>query len=103
MYAVITTGGKQYKVQPGQTIQIEKLEMAEGAKVEFTNVLMVKNGDQTQIGTPYLSKSKVVGAVVKHAKGEKVLSIKFKRRKHHKKTVGHRQWYTFVKIEEIAA
>lgn len=103
MYAVIVSGGKQYRVKEGQTIQLEKLEVETGASVEFDKVLMVSEGDSTQVGTPYLKGHIVKANVVGHGRGDKIRIIKMKRRKHHMKRMGHRQWYTEVKITAIQA
>ncbi len=102
MYAVIQTGGKQYRVSPGQTLKVEKIDAEEGATVELDKVLMVADGDDVKVGTPYLDGS--VTAVVKaHGKGKKVTIVKFKRRKHHLKRRGHRQLYTELEITGIQA
>ncbi len=100
MYAVIVSGGKQYRVVEGQTIQVEKIEAGEGSTVEFDKVLMVGPGDKAKIGAPYLS-GMVKGSIVRHGRGEKIRIIKMKRRKHHMKRMGHRQWFTEVKITAI--
>lgn len=102
MYAVITSGGKQYRVQEGQTLKLEKLTAEVGSKVDFNEVLMLVNGDEIQIGKPFIKGTKVVASVVEHGRGKKIHIIKFKRRKHHMKRMGHRQDYTEVKIEKIA-
>lgn len=103
MYAVIKTGGKQYKVSEGQTIKVETLAGEPGAAVEFNEVLMVVEGESVQIGAPFLAKAAVAGEVVSHGRGKKVKIIKFKRRKHQLKRMGHRQNYTEVKITGIKA
>lgn len=102
MYAVITSGGKQYRVREGQTLKLEKLTAEVGSKVDFNEVLMLVNGDDIQIGKPFIKNTKVVASVVEHGRGKKIHIIKFKRRKHHMKRMGHRQDYTEVKIEKIA-
>jgi len=101
MYAVIVSGGKQYKVAPNDVIEIEKLEVEAGAKVEFDNVLMFAEGESIQIGTPSLSNIKVKGELVEHGRGDKVSIIKFRRRKHFMKRAGHRQHFSAVKITAI--
>ena len=103
MYAVILTGGKQYRVIEGQTIKLEKLVADEGAEFNFEQVLMIANGDDIQVGKPYLTGSKVVASIVGHGRRDKIRIVKFRRRKHHKKSMGHRQYYTEVKITQILA
>lgn len=103
MYAVIESGGKQHRVREGDTLKLEKLEVETGGKVKFDNVLLVGEGDKVKIGAPYVKGSVVSGEVVSHGRGEKVKIIKFRRRKHHMKQMGHRQWYTEVKITGIKA
>jgi len=103
MYAVIVSGGKQYRVQEGQTLKLEKLTAEQGANVEFDRVLLVGNGDDIKVGAPVVEGAKVTAEVVEHGRGKKVQILKFKRRKHHMKRQGHRQWYTEVKITGINA
>ena len=103
MYAVIQTGGKQYRVSEGDTLKVEKLGADEGASVELDKVLMVANGDDIKVGTPYVDGGKVTATVKSHGRGKKVNIIKFKRRKHHLKRQGHRQWYTELEITGISA
>lgn len=103
MYAVIVTGGKQYRVAPGETLKIEKLEVAEGAAVEFDRVLMVADGDAVKLGTPYVAGGKVSATVKSHGRHKKIHIIKFRRRKHHMKHQGHRQYYTEVQITGVSA
>ena len=103
MYAIIKTGGKQYKVAPGETLQIEKIPAQEGTEVEFNDVLMVAEGEQIAIGSPLVSGGKVTATVQKQGRGKKIMIIKFKRRKHYRKQMGHRQYYTEVKITGIMA
>jgi large subunit ribosomal protein L21 len=103
MYAVITTGGKQYRVQEGAVVRVEKLEVAEGASVEFNQVLLVGAGSDVTVGVPYVSSAKVVGTVAAHGRGDKVRIVKFRRRKHYKREKTHRQPYTDVKITQIVA
>jgi len=102
MYAVIVTGGKQYRVQEGQTLKIEKLAVEAGSNVEFDRVLLVGNGDDIKVGAPVVEGAKVAAEVVTHGRGKKVQILKFKRRKHHMKRQGHRQWFTEVKITGIS-
>ncbi|MEY4210784.1 MAG: ribosomal protein [Pseudomonadota bacterium] len=103
MYAVIQTGGKQYRVAEGTTLKIEKLELGAGDSVEFDKVLMVQAGDSTKVGTPYVAGSKVTATVISQGRHAKVRIIKFRRRKHHMKKQGHRQYYTEVQITGISA
>lgn len=102
MYAVIQTGGKQYRVSEGLKLKVEKLDAAEGDSIELDKVLMVANGDDVKIGTPYVDGGKVTATVTSHGRGKKVKIIKFKRRKHHLKRQGHRQSYTELEITNIA-
>lgn len=103
MYAVILTGGKQYRVASGQTLMIEKIEQPEGGDIVFDKVLMVANGDDVKVGEPYLAKATVTAKVEAQTRGKKVEIIKFKRRKHHMKRMGHRQYLTKVTIGDIKA
>ncbi|MBF7730227.1 50S ribosomal protein L21 [Pseudomonas sp. N040] len=103
MYAVIVTGGKQYKVAEGEFLKIEKLEIATGESVTFDRVLLIGNGDDVQIGAPVVNGAKVVAEVVAQGRHDKIRIIKFRRRKHHMKRQGHRQWYTEIKITGIQA
>jgi large subunit ribosomal protein L21 len=103
MYAVIKTGGKQYKVEVGATLKVEKLIGAEGTKVVIDKVLMIADGDKTTIGAPIIAGAKVNATVVSHGRADKVMIFKFRRRKHYRKTQGHRQSFTEIKIDAIAA
>ena len=103
MFAVIKSGGNQHRVQKGETLKLEKLEIATGAKGDFGEALMVGEGKDVKIGNPRVKGSKVTGEVVSHGKGDKVTVVKFRRRKHSRSTQGHRQWYTEVKITGIRA
>jgi len=103
MYAVIATGGKQYRVAQGDVLRIEKLDAEAGAAVEFDNVLMVGSGEDVKVGTPTLEGGKVTATIKSHGRGEKIMIIKFRRRKHHRKQMGHRQDYTEVEITGISA
>ena len=102
MYAVIKTGGKQYRVTEGETLKVEKLDVEEGAAVEFDQVLMIADGDQVQVGAPYVEGARVTATVQSQGRGPKVLIVKFRRRKHYRKTQGHRQSYTELKISGIS-
>ena len=102
MYAVIKTGGKQYRVAQGETLRVEKLEVEQGETVEFDQVLMVGEGDNVQVGTPLVSGGKVTATVKAHGQAAKVKVVKFKRRKNYLRQHGHRQQYTDVVITNIA-
>lgn len=103
MYAVIKTGGKQYRVEEGDTLKIEKLEVGTGESVDFDEVLLVADGDKITVGQPLVSGARVTAEVVEQGRHDKVRIIKFRRRKHHRKQQGHRQWFTAVKITGIKA
>lgn len=103
MYAVIKSGGKQYRVQEGQTLKLEKLEVATGDSLAFDQVLLVADGDDVKVGAPLVDSAKVSAEVVSHGRGEKIRIIKFRRRKHSMRRQGHRQWFTEVKITGISA
>lgn len=103
MYAVIQTGGKQYRVAEGDTLKIEKILADEGATVELDKVLMVADGDTVRVGQPYLEGGKVTATVKSHGRAKKVKIVKFRRRKHHMKHQGHRQWFTELTITGISA
>ncbi|WP_028303705.1 50S ribosomal protein L21 [Oceanospirillum maris] len=101
MYAVIKTGGKQYRVKEGEVLKIEKLELETGSAVDFDQVLLIANGEDVKVGAPVVEGAKVSAEVVSHGRGDKVTIIKFRRRKHSMKRQGHRQWFTEVKITGI--
>ena len=101
MYAVIESGGKQHRVEEGEVLRLEKIEVSTGESVDFDKVLMVVDGDSINIGAPVVEGAKVTAEVLSHGRGEKVRIIKFRRRKHSMKRQGHRQWYTEVKITGI--
>jgi large subunit ribosomal protein L21 len=101
MYAVFVSGGKQHRVVEGETLKLEKIEVATGETIDFDKVLLVANGDDIKIGAPVVEGAKVTAEVVSHGRGEKVKIIKFRRRKHSMTRQGHRQWYTEVKITGI--
>lgn len=101
MYAVIETGGKQYRVQEGDVITIEKLNAQAGETVIFDKVLLMSDGKEVKVGTPYLETA-VTGTVVENGKGKKVIIFKYKSKKDYRKKQGHRQPYTAVKIESLA-
>ena len=101
MYAVFQSGGKQHRVTEGQTVRLEKLELEVGASVEFDNVLMIADGEDIKVGAPLVEGGKVTAEVVGQGRGDKVKIVKFRRRKHSRKQMGHRQWFTEVKITGI--
>jgi large subunit ribosomal protein L21 len=101
MYAVIETGGKQYKVAPGDFLKVEKLEAQTGDQIELDQVLAVSGDDGLSIGEPKLDGAKVKATVLRTAKGKKIVVFKKKRRKGYKKKQGHRQWSTLLRIDEI--
>jgi large subunit ribosomal protein L21 len=101
MYAVIKTGGKQYRVCEGDTLRLEKLDASAGDSIDFDEVLMLGGDGEARIGTPLVEGGKVTATVKGHGRGAKVEIIKFRRRKHHMKRMGHRQDYTEVEITGI--
>ena len=101
MYAVFKTGGKQYRATQGQKVKLEKINATSGDKVLFTEVLMVGEGSDVEIGTPFLTNASVEAKVLEESKDKKIEVIKFKRRKNYKRTFGHRQCYTLVEITGI--
>ena len=101
MYAVIKTGGKQYKVAPGEKLKVETIPADVGAQVVLDQVLMVGDGESVRLGRPVVSGATVNATVVAHGRGEKVRIFKMRRRKHYQKHQGHRQNYTELKIESI--
>jgi len=103
MYAVISTGGKQYKLAQGDVCRIEKLDAEEGATVEIDKVLMIADGDNINIGTPFVDGGKVTATVKSHGRAKKIEIMKFRRRKHHQKRTGHRQYYTEIEVTGISA
>ncbi len=103
MYAVIKTGGKQYRVEEGEFLRVEKLDAEAGDKVELAEVLMLVDGDDVQIGAPMIEGAVVNATVREQGRGEKVKIIKFRRRKHYRRQAGHRQSYTEILIDSISA
>jgi large subunit ribosomal protein L21 len=101
MYAIIDSCGKQYKVSEGDVVFFEKLDAEEGKSVSFDNVVLVSDGKDVKIGTPYVKGAKVEGTVVAHGKGNKILVYKYKAKKNYRRTQGHRQPYTKVEIKSI--
>lgn len=103
MYAVFQNGGKQHRVSKGQTVRLEKLDIATGKTIEFNQVILIVNDDYIQIGDPFVKDGKIKAEVIAHGRSNKVMIIKFRRRKHCRKHQGHRQWFTDVKITDIDA
>ena len=103
MYAVIATGGKQYKVTKGETLRVEKLDGDEGDTVKLDRVLMVADGDQVSVGSPVLDKATVTAKIKAQGRGDKVEIIKFRRRKHSRSQAGHRQSFTEIEVTDIKA
>jgi len=103
MYAVIATGGKQYRVTEGETLKVEKLAGEEGSEVELDQVLMIADGENIQVGTPALENGTVTATIKSHGRAKKVEIVKFRRRKHHRKQMGHRQSYTEIEVTKIQA
>ena len=103
MYAVIKTGGKQYRVSTGDKLKVESLETSEGQDVQLTEVLMIGSGEDVTIGSPMITNASVTAKVLEHGRAKKVNIVKFRRRKHHRKQMGHRQNYTELEITSINA
>jgi large subunit ribosomal protein L21 len=103
VYAIISTGGKQYRVQPGEVVRLEHLDAAVGATVTLDAVLLVGGEGGVRVGTPRLQGAAVVGTVVEQGRGGKVRVFKYKKRKHYRRTRGHRQSFTAVRIERVQA
>ena len=102
MYAVLKTGGKEYRVSKGDLLRIEKMEGKVGDRVVLKDVLMVSDGDHVQVGAPHLGNAMVTGQIVQEAKGAKVRTYKMKKRKNYRRFKGHRQTYTYLRVEEIS-
>ncbi len=100
-YAIIRTGGRQWRVEPGKKYRFPTLVGEAGGKIEFTDVLLGSDGKKVQLGSPRLGKAKVSGEIIKHGRGDKVIVFKMKRRKNYAKKQGHRQGYTEVQINDI--
>lgn len=103
MYAVMVTGGKQYRVMQGETLRVEKLDLEPGSTVDFDQVLLVGDGEKVTVGTPVVAGAKVSAAIKAHGRADKVRIVKFRRRKHHRKQMGHRQHFTEIEITGISA
>ncbi len=102
MYAIIRTGGKQYRAEPGKTLRIPSLDVEPGQSVTFDDVLLGADGDQIKVGAPGVSGAAVTAEVVRHGKGEKIIIFKHKRRKNYRRKQGHRQKFTEVRVNEIS-
>jgi len=102
MYAVIRTGGKQYKVQENQTLKVEKLDGTEGSQVEFDDILLFSDGETITMGSPKIENASVKAHILEQAKNRKTIVFKYKRRKGYRRMKGHRQNYTEIKIDSIA-
>ena len=102
MYAVIATGGKQYRVEQGDVLRVEKLDAQAGDTIDFDRILMLANGDDVSIGAPYVAGGKVSAEVRSHGRADKIEIVKFRRRKHYRRQMGHRQSYTELLIKEIS-
>jgi len=103
MYVVFKTGGKQYRATTGDVIKVEKIEAEKGATIELDEVLMVGEGEDVKVGTPYLEGGKVTATVLDHGRRDKIKVIKFKRRKNYRRQMGHRQYFTQIEITGIDA
>jgi large subunit ribosomal protein L21 len=103
MYAIVESGGKQYRAEPGQMLNLEKLDGKKGDTVELTKVLLVADGERLTVGTPVVPGAKVVSEIVRQGRGPKIRVLKFKRRKNYRRHIGHRQAVTMVKVKEIVA
>jgi len=103
MYAVIETGGKQYRVAEGDKVRVEKLDADAGTTIDISKVLMITDGSQVRLGKPFVDGTTVTAEVTGHGRHDKVKIIKFRRRKHHLKRQGHRQWFTELKITGISS
>ena len=103
MYAIIVTGGKQYRVMKDEVLRVEKIDAETGANVEINEVLMVGNGDSVTVGAPTVAGAKVTATIKSHGRLDKIRIVKFRRRKHHRKQMGHRQHFTEIQITGITA
>ena len=101
MYAVFKSGGKQHRVTEGQTLRLEKIDAETGSNIEFDEVLLVADGENVKVGEPTVSRSKIKAEIISHGRADKIKIVKFRRRKHSRKQMGHRQWFTEVKITSI--
>jgi len=102
MYAVVVTGGKQYRVMKGETLRVEKLDVEAGQNIDITDVLLLGDGEKITVGTPTIAGAVVSATVKSHGRLDKIRIVKFRRRKHHRKQMGHRQHFTEIEITGIA-
>ena len=102
MYAVVKTGGKEYRISQGDLIRVEKMEGKVGDQVTMKDILMVSHEGQVQVGNPLLANAVITGEIVQQMKGKKILTYKMKRRKNYRRTKGHRQTYTYIKVNDIS-
>ena len=102
MYAVVKTGGKEYRISQGDLIRVEKMEGKVGDQVTMKDILMISDEDKVQVGNPFLTNAVITGEIVQQVRGKKVLIYKMKRRKNYRRTKGHRQTYTYVRVNDIS-
>ncbi|HBX69888.1 MAG TPA: 50S ribosomal protein L21 [Chloroflexi bacterium] len=102
MYAIVESGGKQYKAVPGTTIEVDRLLIEEGAEINLDRVLLVSDGEEVQVGTPTVDGTTVKATVVEHFKGRKIIVFKYKAKERYRRKQGHRQQYTRLQIDEIS-
>jgi len=103
MYAIFETGGQQHRVVPGERLKVQLIKGVPGDIIEFPNVMLLSKEGETKVGAPFVDGGKVTAEVVSHGRHKKIKVLKFRRRKHHMKQMGHRQWFTEIKINEITA
>lgn len=103
MYAVIVTGGKQYRVMEGEVLRVELLDAEAGSEIAFDQVLLLGDGEKVTVGTPNVTGAKVTASIKAHGRADKIRIVKFRRRKHHRKQMGHRQHYSEIQITGISA
>jgi len=101
MFAIVETGSKQYRVSPGEVLQVEKLPIDVGTETELDKVLLLNQGDKVLVGNPYLNGIKVKAQVLRHGRGKKIIVMKYKKRKNYRRKQGHRQSFTELKVTEI--
>ena len=102
MHAVVKTGGKEYRISQGDLIRVEKMEGKVGDQVTMKDILMVSHEGQVQVGNPLLANAVITGEIVQQVKGKKILTYKMKRRKNYRRTKGHRQTYTYIRVNDIS-
>ncbi len=101
MYAIVETGGKQYRVAPGDVLRVEKLPVEPQQELTFDRVLLVSDGNSVKVGAPYVEGARVLATVLEHGKARKIVVFKYKPKKNYHRKKGHRQWYTRVAVKEI--